>query len=335
MNLAQLAAKLNLSTAAVSKALNDKPDISEETRQLVKAAAKKYGYSPNIAARQLKRGKTGVVALIMPPDGVNAYHTSYFFYKINAGLHQTLKAHGYLPFIYAPSSAEDELKQIERFLSEKVADCIILTDTHNNDARIKLLLSKGLPFVAMGRTDDERHLHCIDMDYEQMTYDAVHYALAQGYRRLAAVTFGDDCAFGWRIKDGFEKAISAHGLDLNEHQVYVMPKHDGIGAQALEQIMAQSTPPDFVILVNDDVFYSALSYGRSHNLKLPQMMCLLSSSEFFDFVNPCDQGFEVPFDELGAALGEAVLSAIDDPKGTKPYHKVIPVPLTARQRRTL
>ncbi len=335
MNLAQLAAKLNLSTAAVSKALNDKPDISEETRQLVKEAAKRYGYSPNIAARQLKRGKTGVVALIMPPDGVNAYHTSYFFYKINVGLHKLLAAHDYLPFIYAPTCAEDELKQIERFLSEKVVDCVILTDTHNNDERIKLLHSKGLPFAAMGRTDDERHLHCVDMDYEQMTYDAVHYALEQGYQRLAVVTFGDDCSFGWRIKEGFEQAISAHGLAPDEHSIHVMPKHDGVGALALSQLMAQPTPPDFVLLVNDDVLYSALSYGRRHNLKLPQMMCLNSSSEFFDFVNPCDHGFEIPFDELGAALGEAVLHAIQDPKGTKPYHKIVQVPLKALQRRTL
>ncbi len=335
MNLAQLAAKLNLSTAAVSKALNDKPDISEETRQMVKEAAKRYGYSPNIAARQLKRGKTGVVALIMPPDGVNAYHTSYFFYKINAGLHQILSEHGYLPFIYAPSSAEDELKQIERFLSEKVVDCVILTDTHNNDERIKLLQSKGLPFAAMGRTDDETRLNCIDMDYEQMTHDAVSFALKQGHKQLALVTFGDDCAFGRRIKDGFEKALSAHHLTPNDNPVLVVPKHDGMGAEAIAKLMAQPTPPDFVLLVNDDIFYSALSYGRRHQLKLPQMMCLISSSEFFNLINPCDHGFEVPFAELGTALGEAVLSAIKDPKGTKPYQKVVPVPITALPHRTL
>ena len=168
-----------------------------------------------------------------------------------------------------------------------------------------------------------------------MTYDAVHYALEQGYQRLAVVTFGDDCSFGWRIKEGFEQAISAHGLAPDEHSIHVMPKHDGVGALALSQLMAQPTPPDFVLLVNDDVLYSALSYGRRHNLKLPQMMCLNSSSEFFDFVNPCDHGFEVPFDELGAALGEAVLHAIKDPKGTKPYHKIVQVPLKALQRRTL
>lgn len=85
MNIKELAAYLNLSTATVSKALNNKSDISNHTRKKVLEAADKLGYRPNASARYLRSGKTGVVALLLPATDDGNIHTASFFMAIARG----------------------------------------------------------------------------------------------------------------------------------------------------------------------------------------------------------------------------------------------------------
>ena len=93
-SLKDIARELGVSTATVSKALNDLPDISEETKQLVREKAKEMGYFPNLAARALKTHRSYNIGVLCVDDK-NSALTHPFFSRVLESLKSEAEAQGY------------------------------------------------------------------------------------------------------------------------------------------------------------------------------------------------------------------------------------------------
>ena len=117
--------KLNVSVATVSRALNNHPRISQETKELVMAAAKEMNYKQNNLAKALKSGETKTVGVIVP------YINTNFFSSVIRGLEEELSPHGYRVIIcQSHDDADIEKKQLTTLLHTQV-DCIFISISRN------------------------------------------------------------------------------------------------------------------------------------------------------------------------------------------------------------
>lgn len=321
MNIKELAEFLNLSTATISKALNNKSDISTHTRKKVLEAAEKLGYRPNASARYLRSGKVGAVALLLPAADGGNIHTASFFMRIARGLQSSLKASGIDPVIHITTDREGEQQLLQRIIEQNRADAIILTDTRIDDERILLLNDLRFPFVTMGQSRALKgHFNWVDFHHEEMGRQCVRYALHQGAKRIAVATLGADSMHGQQFLDGCLQELHQHGQQLNDGLIFFGAVTEQSGEEAARQFMCQVKRPDFIIFINDFLLMGACHYLATLidcELTDTSLLCAAASSDFSGKLSSLTCMFTVDHEEIGRQLGEAVLRVIEGNKETR------------------
>lgn len=314
MNIKELAEYLNLSTATISKALNNKSDISSHTREKVLKAAEALGYRPNASARHLRSGKVGVVALLLPVANEGNVHTASFFMRIARGLQASLKDSGIDPVIHITTDRQGEHQLLRKIVEQNRADAVILTDTRIVDERILLLNELQFPFVAMGQSRALNGLfNWVDFYHEDMGRQCIRFAVRQGAERIAIATLGPDSMHGQQFLDGCLHEMRECGLAPGKGLVFFGAVDELSGEKAAQQFMRQEIKPDFIIFINDFLLMGASHYLQSLNdsgLDEQSMMCATASSDFSLRIMSSTCLFTVDHEDVGRCLGEAVLRVV-------------------------
>lgn len=150
VTIGELARRLDISTAAVSYALNGQSGVSEETRQRVRALAQDLGYHPSSSARALSRARSGAIGVVLtraPQQiGVEPYYM-----QVLAGMEMVL-ADAEMSLLLRVVDAEpgNDLDVYRRWAAERRVDGVVLFDEREDDARFGLLENLGLPAVLQG-----------------------------------------------------------------------------------------------------------------------------------------------------------------------------------------
>jgi LacI family transcriptional regulator len=149
-----------LAVATVSRALNNAPDISDDTKKRVRACADSVGYLPNRAGVRLRTGKTNVISLVMSTEHDMMNHTAQLISSIAGALRTTPYHLIVTPFF----PDEDPMRPVRYVVENQSADAIIINQTEPEDARVKYLLDRNFPFATHGRTKSERPHAYADFD---------------------------------------------------------------------------------------------------------------------------------------------------------------------------
>lgn len=329
MNIKELAACLNLSTATVSKALNNKSDISSHTRKKVREAAEKLGYRPNASARHLRSGKVGVVALLLPVADDGNIHTASFFMAIARGLQASLKESAIDPVIHISTDRESERLLLRKIVEQNRADAIILTDTRIEDERILLLDELQFPFVTMGQSRTlGGSFNWVDFHHEEMGRQCARAALDSGARRIAIATLGPESMHGHQFLAGCLEALAEQGIHQPDGLIFYGTVAESSGEEAARQFMQQPEPPDFVIFINDFLLMGASHYLASLPacpLNEKNMLCATASSDFSARVMLSSCLFTVNHEEVGRQLGQAVLRVTQQESAVESVLLTLPI----------
>jgi LacI family transcriptional regulator len=208
MNLKELSRHLELSQSTVSRALNGYQDVSEETRQRVRDAAKRFGYAPNANAHRLATGQSGAIGIVFPSGGEPLLDP--LFTDFLSGL--TDRAARAEVDILVGAAIDDEEACYRRLARKKSVDAIVLSSPLVEDRRLAMLDKLGLPHVVHGRTGAPPAGAFLDIDNEGAFRRATDLLLDLGHRRVGLVngdlrqTFAVHRAAGWR------QALAARGL---------------------------------------------------------------------------------------------------------------------------
>ena len=187
MDIRELARHLGLSIGTVSRALNDRKDVSPATRKRVVEAAAKHGYIPNQSGRTLRSGRTGTVGFMLTLEHDSAIHGDPFFMALLEGLQNGLSEQDLDLVVLLARKGEDALTFLRRHVSRGTVDGWVLSGTQHEDPRIPFLLDRNIPFVALGRTAIDRDHAWIDLDFEGVVADAMTLLTEAGHRRIGLV----------------------------------------------------------------------------------------------------------------------------------------------------
>ena len=179
-----VAKKLNLSITTVSRALDGYDDVAEETRQLVVHTARKLGYAPNRAARQLRRQKSETIGFILPAGA--QHFAEPFFTEFMAGLGNELASRNYDLLVSAVASEEDEREMYRRWANGGKVDGLILNRLRLQDWRVKFLTKQHIPCATLDYSGEGRY-PCIRVDGADGFVELVEHVHKNGFRRFAFI----------------------------------------------------------------------------------------------------------------------------------------------------
>lgn len=126
-NIQEFAAKLKLSVSTVSKALNGREDVSADTRKRVMQAAELHGFSPDPAARRLRRQSADTIAFVVSPPQTSFAHP--FFLYMLMGANEAMDNTGYQVIVASARSVETEIDVIKRLIDRQRVDALLFGRT--------------------------------------------------------------------------------------------------------------------------------------------------------------------------------------------------------------
>jgi len=326
MGIRRLARELNLSIGTVSRALNDQPDVKAETRARVKQAALKSGYVPNQSGRSLRKGTTGMVAALLPTIGP-CQNSDGGMLRLFEGARRALRAHDLDLILLLRGPDEDALANLQRIVSRRIADALIITRTVPNDARLSYLSDSGVCHVALGRSDGHTGPNWVDFDYEAATRESVRMFVRDGHRRIALVQSGQGLSFERIIAREFRAEAERAGLSDNAARVFDLDQ-DGPGAE----VFAVPTRPTAVLTSHESVAGQLYAGLPALGLRIGTEVALVSMSPTIDSRSlvPPLSCFDYDLEGAGAALGDRIVALLAGTATADPP-SLMPMSFVARE----
>lgn len=309
----QLAQKLDISIGTVSRALNGKPDVNEQTRQRVLEAAAAMGYVPNQAGRALRKGSTGVVGFMMQTGSEITGEGDVFFMSVFDGVQTVFARHQLDLVALLCSSEEDPDAYLQRVVARGFADALIISATKRHDHRIDYLAERKIPFIALGRSLTDAGQPWLDLDFEGMARVGVDRLVAKGHRRIGVFSTNDDSNLGFVFIESYRQALAAHGIAFDPSMVFAAHPNERGGhgiAERIAAMPADKRPTGFVL--TNEVMSVGLYRGlHDAGLRPGRDFAIIGrDSPHAHYLNPKLTCFTLSLRDLGIQLAEALLATM-------------------------
>lgn len=309
VRLIDIAERLNITKVSVSKALRDHPDISKDTRALVKRTAAEMGYSPNLLARSLSSRRTYTLGVVVPKIA----HT--FFSSVIDAIqeHATQRNYGIILAV-SNERADLEAQHIERLLSMRVDGLLISVSQQKPDLDVYgRVRSMRVPLVFFDRRIEELAFSSVTVDDEVGARRAIEYLIDQGHRKIAHIAGTSDTEIGRRRRIGYEQALHAHGIALYEPWIIEGGFDEIHGYEACKKLLEQERLPDIIFVVTYPVGLGARAALKEANPSLLDRIELVSFGaggfdEFYTYSHYC---IRQPTHEMGAEAVRLLLEEIE------------------------
>jgi DNA-binding LacI/PurR family transcriptional regulator len=319
VGIKDVARHLNMSISTVSRALNDRPDASTETRGKVQKVAAELGYFANHFGKSLRSGVTGSVGFVIQTSHSVTGQGDTFFMGVFDGMQSVLSRHELDLIALLCPSTQDPNEYVRRIVSRGFVDGLVISHTRRIDPRISFLAGQGLPFVALGRSETDAGHSWIDVDFEDIARRTMERFVLNGHRKIAVVVLRD-VNFGRIFLDSAKRTLGEHGLELHPDFVFRTAASDAAGYAVAQRIMALPDRPT-AIAVSNETMISGLYRGLSEHGVIPgrDMAIIGRDSTSTDVLRPKLTSFHLSLHDLGVALAEALLAAM--PAYSADYHQ--------------
>ncbi|PRW64888.1 LacI family DNA-binding transcriptional regulator [Actinopolyspora mortivallis] len=240
----EVAERAGVSTATVSRVLNGKDTVDSELVARVLTAAEELGYRPNGPARNLRRQKTPVLALIIS-DVENP-----FFTAISRGVEDVAHSAGYsVVLCNSDDDPDKERSYVSVALQERVAG-ILLSPTGRTSGS-ELLSGSRIPFVALDRPLPDAGGDTVLVDTRSAAEQATRHLVERGYRRPGCITGPRGVPTAEERLDGYLRGLRAVGQHDSERLVRRCEFRAAGARRAAQELLDTEHPPDSLLVANN------------------------------------------------------------------------------------
>ncbi len=288
VTIADVAKAAGVSIPTVSRILNDKEYVAEETRQRVHEAIRTLGYTPHTQARRLRGGATMTLALHhpieSPHDLSSVIETSYFTGTAEAASEKEY----FINFLVSQLTPEALLNM---YRSNQI-DGIILLQVRMDDWRVNLLRENNYPFVMIGRCADLEDLSFIDLDFETAMVAAFDYLVELGHRDIGFLTYPQSwhkTGLGPAVRslDGYQHALSKYGLRSCYREIGLNSVEEGF--EGTNDLFRENPELTAIITVSHLTAAGSIKALTQHGRNVPQdcsVMAIGFGGNFASVVTP-------------------------------------------------
>ena len=334
ITIADIAAQAGVSKTTVSRVLNGRPDLDQNTATRVRTVIEKLGYVPSSGAVGLARGRTGVVGVLVPSVAWP------WMGEVLQGVIDTIEAAAHGVMLFTCNRGDESMRRFSSQVSARSFDGLVVIEPDGTLDYIIRLHAEGLPVVMI---DDRANQLRLPSD-EQPLFPSVATTNFEGAAAAAAhlldtgrrrpVVIRGAGRFGCTAErlDGFGAAFAAAGLPIDPDRVVDGEFTIAGGRAAVEGLLRAGVEFDAVFAHNDLSAAGALRALRAAGLRVPLDVAVVGFDDvaLTEVTEPPLTSVHQPMREMGEAAATMLLALVQgDPPG--PNRHVIPTSLTIRE----
>lgn len=299
----QVASHANVSSATVSRVLNNDARVSTDVRQRVLASVAELEYRPNRIARSLRRKSSETIGVIVS-DIENPHFTKAVRTIENAAYEQGFR----VVLCNTDESAEKQKAYLEVLAAEQVTG-IILAPAIADDPTIKQLLDSGIPIVAFDRTVDDERADAVMADNVTAASQATRHLIDQGRKHIGFI------AGRSRIRTGADR-LRGYELAITEADREPIVGEGGFrlerSRQATADLLANHAELDGLVVANNLMAIGALDALRSAGINIPEDIAVVGIDDppWAGLVSPAMTTFAQPTQTMATMAFDLLVGRI-------------------------
>jgi LacI family transcriptional regulator len=319
LTIRQIAKRAGVSRSTVSRVLNDHPNVSPQTREMVSRVVARTGFHPDPIARSLSSRRAGIIGLVIPL-AVQSLFEDPFFPRLMQGISQGCNIHDYILSLFLLHSLEEEAKLYPRISRRQLLDGVILTATRKEDSLLPQLLANRVPFVLHGRHEDPR-VSFVEVDNAAGAYMAVTHLVRLGRNRIALITGPSGSLAAEDRKQGYLKALQERRLQLDESLIIHGDFTEQSSYEAMQRVLPRE--PDAVFVASDSMALGALRALREAGKRVPDDVAMVGFDDLPHAAtsDPPLTTIRQPIQQTGVLAVEMLIDILEN--GSDPPRRVV------------
>ena len=326
VSLKDLAKRLGVSIATVSRALHSNPEIGKEMQNKVKALAKELNYRPNPFAQSLRSEAPKMIGVVVPNL------VTHYYAAVLDGIETEARKAGY-SVISANSheSQADETRAIDNFNSLHVDGIIAcLAQDTTNYSHFEEISEMGIPLVFFGRTCMSERFSCVTANGDEAAQQATQHLIDTGSRRIAFIGGPNHLDMLRRRKHGYLEALRENRLPIDRDLVACDRIDYDVAMKATLRMLEMPNRPDAILAFNDIITFAAFTAIKQKGLQIPEDVALIgfTTDVHSQYVTPRMSAIEDQSDLMGQTACQLLLRQIAG--DNKIYKKIVPQKIVIR-----
>ena len=264
VTIRDVAERAGVSVATVSRVMNEKGDVSEQTREKVRAAATALGYLSASTARALAAQRTRLVAVVVGDNSGHRDLSMMFFSKVLGAISRRLTQSHYEPLLL-PADDESEVTHGESILAHQF-DAAIVIGIDDDDPLIDGLAARRVPLVGIDVKCEGANATFVGSDHADGIRLALGHLYALGHRRIAHVAGASNTVAGRERLAAFRAEAARLGLDVPGEYVRQADFSSASGYAEACALLALQKPPTAIVVASDLMALATLQAIRDFGL---------------------------------------------------------------------
>jgi len=310
-SLKDVAKAAGVSTATVSRVLNNPEVVQDGTRERVHRAIKKLHFTSNRVARRLrvKEGSSKIIGLVLPDI------SNPFYVEVLRGVEDYAFENEYAVISCNFDQNERRKDLYLDILQSESIDGMVVAPVHEHDKKVTELVQSGMPIACIDRGLSDIEADIVMVDNRKGAYEAISHLIRLGHKRIGFITGLPEIPTTVERLKGYRDALSEHNIPFNSRLVkYGDSKHES--ALRLTQDMLAGRPrPTALFTGNNLITLGALEMIHRMGLKIPTDIAVVGFDDMYWSIslNPPLTAVRQPGYDIGRRGAELLLQRVKQP----------------------
>jgi LacI family transcriptional regulator len=327
LTIRDIAELAGVSTATVSRVLNQKPDVDADTRDRILRIVHEHQYVPSITASSLAGGRSRLLGVLVPTL------TWPLMPHVMQGIAEVIEQTTYELVLYSISHRTDRSALIDRILAARLIDGLIAAypdgiapvETAGDAVRdasrhLAELYQQGFPVVILDDQSLPGSMPWVGPDNRVGAYEAVRHLVRLGHRHIAHVRGPLNYQCSHDRYAGYRQALEEAHIAIDPALVFQGDFCPSGGEAATRHLLDLADPPTAIFAANDQMAYGVLAVAKERGLRLPGDLAVIGfdDTELAVHSSPALTTVRQPFEEMGKRAAELLLALVDAPRALGP-----------------
>lgn len=323
----------NVSKSTVSRVLNNKSNISEESRLRVLKAIEELNYQPSKLARALTSSGFDAILVMSRSSKTTAGNT--FFSEIIQSITTRAEEENFDVILQTSKNSDDELEKCIAKIREKMIKGILILSSPTNEDFFKELDQYDIPIVVIGRLEEDfKNIYSVDTDNFTDSYQLVQHLIDNGHRDIACLHSTLNYHVSIDRLEGYKKCLIDNEIPIRDDRIidsgYTMEQ----AYEAAETLLKSKELPTAIFAVDDLKIIGLYNTSANLGISIPKDISVVgyNNGVYTPLLSPPLTGIEVPIIKLGAVATDLLFTQI---KKEKEIEEPIIVPTTIVQQKSV
>jgi len=263
ITLQDIAKKAGVTTTTISRALNNKPDVSPKTKDRILRIAKNLGYTPNLLAKSLRSQKSKTIGVVL------ADISNPFFAAVAKGIEDAAHKRSYSIILCNTDEEYEKEEEVLQVLVEKRVDGLLITPVQKEYKDILRIKERRIPLVLIARHFDTIETNSVVSDDVLGGFLATEYLIKKGHKRILYISGPLHISSALERLKGYKRALKEYKIPLKEKLVRGYTAKMGKAYTLMRRILKEKLDFTAIFTFSDFLALGVMKAIREEKLKIP------------------------------------------------------------------